>query len=242
MEIIRTTAPIPVPVMVRKFKEDIHFEIDYANCRFKGKTLITYLSNLDVKCSLILEDEAEALALALEYMTIPAVVNLPELTDIVMNLMLAYQGKPNFLSVDVREFINANEEVFRDWTRRINSLPLFAIHCVNKDPEYVASFPKDESKSISGINFVQLIKHPLFALLLQGVSEKDFTRSDMWFTEYVFSGFNLYHYFAVPENPLFVGLVAILDPHEDDKELLSMVAQTQGEVKALGDAANVPLI
>jgi hypothetical protein len=242
MEKIVTTAPIPIAVLKRKFTEDIHFAIDYANSKFKGKTLITYLSNLNIKCNLMLQDVEEALALTAEYLYIPAVASIPDLEDVVINLLLAYQGKQNWLNFDIDPFVAEHREIIELWIKRINSLPLFALHCSGLYKEHVDTFPKDDDKSIAGINFVQLIKHPLFPLLVANIDECDFSYNEMWFNEYVFAGSNLFSFFAVKENPLYLGLISQLAPDPEDREIDQILADTIAEYNAVMGESNVPLI
>jgi len=243
MERIVTVAPIPLAVLKRKFTEDIHFVIDYTDSKFRGKTLINYLSNLDISCSLQLTNKEDALELVLEYMRIPAAVSLPDLENVVINLLLAAQGKVHFLSFDPSEFLVEHQELIAQWLRRIASLRLYAIHCWGKDEAFVNSFPVDEDNSIAGINFVQLIKHELFVLLVADIPESEWSYNKMWFNDYVFGGKNMFHFFAVKENPLFLGLVSATDPSPEDSELPKLYAEVKAEYLAISkDSPNVPLI
>jgi hypothetical protein len=52
-------------------------------------------------------------------------------------------------------------------------------------------------------------------LLLNDIKPETLTYNKVWFNDYVFAGDNLYTYFAVEENPIFIGLIMSLseDPN-----------------------------
>ena len=257
MQQIQTTVPIAIENLKRKFNEDVEFVIDCAASKFKGKMLITYLSNLDIKCRLQLTNKQEALDLVVAYLNSATVINLYDLENVVINILLARQGKPNFSALigeELDKFCVDNEEIINTWMKRINALPLYAPYCmadredtINEDLEvettlirnnrdYVESFPLDENDSLVGINYVNLISHPQFVVLLEGVTEKDYTFNPALFNEYLFGGKNLFHFFAVKENPIFVLLVAsqskeLLGELSDQVQLLQ--EQTAASVKEL---------
>ncbi|MNX90901.1 hypothetical protein D3C86_1229670 [compost metagenome] len=97
--------------------------------------------------------------------------------------------------------------------------------------EYVEGFPQDPDDSIAGVNFVNLIKHDWFALFMEGVEESAYSWNPTFFKEYVFQGANLFHYFAHPNNPFFVGLLAIQD-QEGFKELAPVMDAAMVEATA----------
>lgn len=211
--IVETVAPIPLDVLKRKFTEDIEFHIDYEGSKLKGKVLITYLSNLKIKCRLILKDPEITLSLIEEYLSIPVLVDMPDLADHVMNLLLDYTGKPSLVKGDQSAFYNRNFEMLDKWVNRLYMMPLFALYCMGEQyHEYVESFPKDEDDGIAGINFVNLLRHPMFSLMLEGVEEQSYSWNPTFFKEYIFQGANLFHYFADKNNPLFMGVLAVQGP------------------------------
>lgn len=236
--VVETVAPIPLDVLKRKFTEDIEFHIDYENSRLKGKVLITYLSNLKIKCRLILREPEITLTLIEEYLNIPVLVDMPDLADHAMNILLGYTGKPNTLTADLAEFYSRNRDILDAWVRRLYSMPLFAMYCMGDQyHEYVEQFPKDEEDGIAGINFVNLLKHPLFAVLLEGVGEDQYTWNPVFFKEYIFQGNNLFHYFADRNNPLFMGVLALQDPESFQaysEALANEVRDSQALLKGIG--------
>lgn len=233
---IETQAPIPPAELKRKFSEDVEFILDYDAGRFKGKTLMVYLSNLDIKVQLKLNDEASALELLAEYLKITTLVKIPEMENLAINMLLAHLGRPNFLDFDPSAFLAENKASLDMWERRINSLTLFAMYSLDKEKykDYIESFPEDPDDGVTGLNFVHLIKHELFPLLLADVPESKWNWNKKYFTEYMFAGANLFKYFADDNNPLFVGILAISDP-EAFKAIAPQIEKTRqglNELKA----------
>lgn len=240
METIYTTAPIALPDLKRKFTENVEFVIDYDNSKFKGKILITYLSNLDIKCKLQIKDPDQALALLEEYLNIPTLVSVSDLEDLAINVLLEYQGKPNKLNIEVGDFIARNMVALERWTRRVNSLLLYTMYINQQFKPMVEEFPQDLDDGVVGINFVHLIKHELFPILIEGVHPSMITWNRTFFDDYVFAGQNLFTYFAVKENPLFLGLLCGLDEQTSELTIIpAMEAVEQACVPALKEISHV---
>lgn len=243
MEKIFTTAPIALVDLKRKFTEDVEFVLDYDNSKFKGKILITYLSNLDIKCELQIKDPELALLLLEDYLNIPTLVSVPYLEDFAINVLLEYQQKPNKLNIDVGDFIARNLTSLERWTRRVNSLLLYTMYINQQFKPMVEEFPQDLDDGVVGINFVHLIKHELFPLLLENVHPDLITWNKTFFNDYVFAGQNLFTFFAVKENPLFLGLLCGLDDQTSELTIIpAMEAVEQVCVPALKELAHVPSV
>ena len=229
MEKIFCTAPIGLAELKRKFKEDVEFVIDYDNSRFKGTALITYLSNLDITVSLQVTDPEAAQLLLADYMNITAMVKIADLEHLAMNVLLAYTNRPYRLPFDPGEFLVKHRDTLERWTRRLYSVPLYAMYSMGTDHyEYVFNSPEDKDDSVVGLNWPNLIKHPMFAVFIANVPESQWSWNKMFFTDYVFAGNNLFNYFAVPENPLFIALLAMTD-EAAYKELLPVLQQADAE-------------
>lgn len=240
METIYTTAPISLPDLKRKFTEDVEFVIDYDNSKFKGKILITYLSNLDIKCKLEIKDPDQALALLEEYLNIPTLVSVFDLEDLAINVLLEYQGKPNKLNIEVGDFIERNKTALERWVRRVNSLLLYTLYINDQFRPMVEEFPQDLDDGVVGINFVHLIKHELFPVLLENIQPSLITWNKTFFNDYVFAGNNLFTYFAVKENPLFLGLLCGLDGQRSELSIIpSMETVEQACVTRIKEIAHV---
>lgn len=228
--VVETTAPIPVELLRRKYTENIQFVIDYSTSRFKGRTLINFLNNVGVPCRLKLEMNQETLDLVSAYLNHPAVVDIPDLNDIVMNVMLAMIGEDNFLALDqetLTKFVNDNEVILQTWFRRVGSLGLFPYYVKKTvEREFIEKFPVDEDASLPGLNFVQLIQHPLWPLLASRIPESTWSVNPVFFEEYIFAGSNLMYYFAHPDNPL---VMAAITEEDDLTEVLSGALKEGGE-------------
>lgn len=243
MEKISCTAPIGLTDLKRKFTEEVEFEIDYDNSRFKGKTLITYLSNLDITVRLKMSDPLEAQKLVADYLVMPALVKIADLEDLAMNLVLAYNRKFHILPFDPTDFLVANQPVLEMWTRRLFSLPLYGMYSMGEQYHgAVFSYPEDKDDNVVGLNFVNLIKHPLFPVLLENMTEERWTWNKTFFTEYVFAGNNLFNYFAIQENPLFIGLLALQDQQSYDSVVPALMEADADAGRQMKELTYVPSV
>lgn len=240
---IHTVAPIPIADLRRKFNEDVEYVIDYANSKHKGKALITYLSNLAIRCTIDVTDFDEACDLLAVYMEIPTLVDIPDLEDFAFHMMLAFSGKVSGIDFDPAPFIEKNRGILTLWKRRLDSLPLYAMHTMGKYEEYIKSFPEDTDSSLTGINFVNMMKHPEFMFYAEGADAANYTWNEKFFNEYIFAGKNMFHFFSTPTNPLFIGVLA----HQDPESFKSMAEAIQHDVQELSKllpegTANVPSV
>jgi hypothetical protein len=263
---IKTTVPIPMETIKRKFTEEIEFIIDCANSKFKKKMLLTYLTNLELTCRLELTDKEETLELVVAYLNSPTCIDMPDLEDIVMNMLLALQGKPSQCALSSEElfkFADNNKEIFETWFRRLNAIPLYAEYCLadredslNTDPENegevltklsrhradrVKEFPLDTNEQLAGINYANLIRHPDFILYLEGVTPAQYTYNEKLFNERrIFSGKNLFWYFANVNNPIFVMMVASMSEETmaDFNAFMTAIGEdTNSYIKELGNVS-----
>jgi hypothetical protein len=225
-ERVETTAPIGMAVLRRKFTENIKFVLDYDEGKYKGKVFMTYLSNLDIDCEVTVEDDEALKELLTDYFHLPAIVHIALLEDVAINVLLAASGRPFILRFDPAEYIQQNREIIDVWLKRLYSLHLFAMHCTNKYDDYVKSFPHDDNDSVVGLNYVSLIKHHQFPVMMSGVQESDYSWNATLFNKYVFAGSNLFSFFAVQENPLFSIVMAMQKP-EHHKEFVYQLDKSQ---------------
>lgn len=237
---IHTTAPIPVVDLKRKFTENIEFVIDVDNSRLKGRALLTYLSNLNIDVRLTVQNHATLMELVGEYLNTPVLVSLIDLEDVVINLLLDAMGRPSFLSFDPDAFIVAHHEIIDTWLRRVQALPLYALYCKPSNHAYVEAFPEDTDDSMNGVNFVHLIKHEMFPLLVADIPESAYTWNKTFFKEYVFAGSNLFEFFAVDNNPLFMGLMTLEHAAEGQAVMTSMDTILHSSTPLLKGTDHVP--
>jgi len=238
--VLFTTTPIPLQDLVRKQKEDIQFVIDYKNSKFRNKSLLVYLTNLDIKCRLHLESIEDALPLVKDYLHLPQIATAPDLDDAVVQILLHMQGKPSLLSFDPTEFIAENRDILDTWMKRIRNLPLFALYATGEFDEVVQALPADENISVAGLNYVNLIKHPFFALLVEDVRPEEYSYNEVLFNKYIFAGKNLFYYFAVKENPLFIGSLIAMEGEEAMQQFLAAAAADNSRYDQIAGSLNVP--
>jgi hypothetical protein len=227
---VETTAPIGMAVLKRKFTENIKFVLDYDEGKYKGKVFMTYLSNLNIDCEVQVKDLEALKGLLTDYFHMPAIVSIGLLEDVAMHVLLAASGRPFRLSFDPADYIAQNREIIDVWLKRLYSLHLYAMHCTNQYEEYIQSFPHDDNDSVVGLNYVSLIKHPMFIVLMSGVTEADYSWNKTMFNDYIFAGSNLFSFFAVQENPLFAMTVAMQNP-EHHKEYVYQLTKTHEAVQ-----------
>lgn len=241
-ERVETTAPIGMAVLKRKFTENIKFVLNYDEGKYKGKVFMTYLSNLNIDCEVVVKEEAALLELLTDYFHMPALVNLELLEDVAINVLLAASGRPYILPFDPASYIALNREIIDIWLKRMYSMHLFAIHCTGKYEEYVKSFPHDDNDSVVGLNYVSLIKNPSFIILMGGVEESQYTWNKTLFNEYIFAGGNLFSFFAVQENPLFAMVVAMQTPEHHQEYVYQLTKAQKAATTILQGSPHVPSV
>ena len=73
MNIIETIVPISIDNLKKYFTDkNTSFIIDYNNSSLKGNKFLTYISNLDVPCDVILDDSLECQELIKANLPLPA--------------------------------------------------------------------------------------------------------------------------------------------------------------------------
>jgi len=209
MNIIETKAPLPIDDIKKYFTDkSIFYNVDYDKCNLKGSKLLTYLSNLDLPCDIKNIDDN----LIFDYLNSISLVTIPSLEKKVIQILLEFKG---ILKNELyKDFIEKNKDILQKWVNKLESLRLYNMFMLNS-PEfknYVESFPKDETKDISGINFVSLLKNEEFYLFYNILN----TNNDLkyyvnYFNDYMFKGKNLFAYWSSDKNPLFLLTWAIVN-------------------------------
>lgn len=207
--VIQTIAPVAIATLKRKFKENIQFEIDYDNSTFKGTVFLTYIANLNLPCKIKFGSLESQFNLLKDYLKHPSLVSVDVMEDLAMNIVLAAYGKDHFCQFDPEPFIRENADIIDVWLRRLCALPTYALYVWPPTKEQAKAFPVDDDHSLHGINFVNLIKHELFPWFTAQFEQEDMTYNELLFNEYCFNGQNLFKFFADPNNPLFIGLLAM---------------------------------
>lgn len=234
MNLIETTLPIPLPLLEEYFKEDNSvFIVDYENSRLKDSSAILYIGNIDVKARFNIPDVESGKALLLAYLKSTSLVYIPELIDSVVQLLLAVKNLPHDLSFDPTEFIEENKDIIQEWIQRVDSLQLFAKYSyqILKTDEH-KKYPVNNVSSPVACNFVFIIQHPLFPILLEAAEEKNIRFYPKLFNEYLFKGKNLFHFWASENNPFYVMSCLPLAEDFDSKELCKLINNAVDNIKA----------
>jgi hypothetical protein len=195
MNIVETIAPIAIEDLKKYFEDkETFYVIDYEKSVLKGKQLLTYLGNLDIPCDVKdFDDEFVE-----SYLHFDTIVNLPSLEELTISYLM-------MLKMDEEV---PHRDILLNWEKRIDSLTLYNSYTVDHEQnihkDYVKTFPEDDTDSRVGINFISLLKHELFYTLFCTVKEENLTYYSKYFNDYMFKGKNLYHYWAIEQNPLFI--------------------------------------
>jgi hypothetical protein len=207
MKEIKVTAPISIEDLKKYFTDkETFYVIDYNNSKLKNEKLLTYLGNLDLPADIDLtgtsQEDVEALVLA--YMKLPLLVSVSSLEKIVIFILAEAKG---IIDGGVYEkFIVANRQLVDSWISKTDSLTLYNFYILQSDElkSFAESFPKDDTDDLSGINFVSLLKDELFYTLYEKIDQSQLKFYSKYFNDYMFKGKNLYSFWAVENNPLFI--------------------------------------
>jgi hypothetical protein len=205
MNLINTPAPIAIEDLKQYFTDKNSFYIiNYNESKLKGSKLITYLSNLDLPCDIDLNISVdEFYSLLKEYMSSPMLVNIRSLEFAVMGVIQQAKG---ISDNGHKQFIEQNRDLIDRWISKIDSLTLYNMYIINSDEtkNFAQAFPKDDTDSVEGVNFVSLLKHPEFYSLYHKIEEDKLKFYEKYFNEYMFKGKNMYSFWANGNNPLFL--------------------------------------
>lgn len=207
MNVIKTVAPIAIEDLKLYFADKtISYLINYDDSSIHGEKLITYLGNLDLPSDIEFDSSNENhLALLKVYFETGSLVSIPSLEFAAMECLFEYRGivASNFYE----EFIKQNEQTILEWARRLDSLTLYNLYCVNSDEfhEWVEKeFEEDQSDTTQYVNFVNLLKHEVFYVFFQTTDKNNLRYYSKLFNDYSFKGLNLYSYWANEVNPMFL--------------------------------------
>lgn len=221
-KIIETIAPIPLDHIKQYFEDkETFFIIDYDKSTLDKERFLTYLSNLDIPCDIVIRSDEKFIEIYSAYLKFNQLVTIPLLEEITINFLLERRHlRPGHFP----QYLKMWEEEFIHWEERLDSLPLYSIYTLNipQAKVYVQNHERDETDTTEGINFVSLLKHPrFFHYYCAKGNPKYFVK---YFNEYMFNGNNLFHYWATPHNFAFNFLISLtsgkLDP-DDFGEILT---------------------
>lgn len=204
MNKIKTTAPIQIEDLKKYFEDKTtFFVIDYTESSLKSDKLLTYISNLDIPCDVVVNTKEEVQELVSAYLDSISLVNLPSVEEIVISLLLQHKG---IIEVEDSELLGNLKEQLDQWTKKIDSLPLFNMYIIQDEQLkswVVDEHDHDDTSDMKGVNFVSLLKHEDFYSVFQKIENTPKYYSVL-FNEYMFKGKNLYAFWANANNPMFL--------------------------------------
>lgn len=204
MKIIETTTPISIDNLKIYFEnKETSFLIDYDNSSLKEEKFLIYLSNLELPCDIKFDKQNEDhMKLLLQYLKTKNLVSLPSLEKEALSVFLQMK---DFFDFGYSKFIEENYEELNKILKLIESLCLYNFYCV--ESKTFKNYVEDrEHKNCDelGLNFVNLIKYDDFNLLFESINQDSLFFYEDFFKEYIFKGKNLYHYWAIENNPMFL--------------------------------------
>jgi hypothetical protein len=165
-----------------------------------------------------------------DYLQSTMIVNVNSLEQAIINILL--QTKDIIKKQDI-EFIQKNEKILNSWIEKLDSLTLYNMFIVS-DPvfnQYVNTFPCDDDTSLSGINFVSILKHTDTYTLYQNIDESKLKYFKSYFNEYMFKGKSLYNFWANENNPLFLLTYGIAEGNILGKNYILALNETLKEIE-----------
>ena len=212
---IKTIAPISIDDLKKYFADkDTKYIIDYSTSKLQGIKLLTYLSNLDIPCDIEIDNTSdEFFELLKDYLNCPFIVNVDMLEKATILLLFTYKGiiQDNTFS----KFISENSKIVNDWITILDSCTIYNMSILDCEEfnEFVKSHPVAEEENTQGINFVSLLKHEVFYDFYEIIDQRKLKYYPKYFKEYMFKGKNLFNYWAIIDNPLFLLTHGIANGH-----------------------------
>lgn len=214
---------VSVPLEISQIKEffenkELFFLVDYNSSKIKGNMFLTYLSNLDIPCEIVLsnttkEEKFELLKCYMETRNLNTSKTLKLMaTQIILE-------KKNFNSTDIYddtdltkdeclEFIAANIDIIDRWNVFISSMMIYyvtAVTVLEDEFKFKNTFNEIDDPHYIGTNVVQLFSVPGFLETFYSVpADSEIFYFKQQFEEYMFRGKSIFEFFCNPENTLFL--------------------------------------
>jgi len=229
--IIETTAPISINELKKYFlNKELKYVIDYENSTLKGTKLLTYLSNLDLPCDITVPSNQESKEeLLVAYFNSPFITSVPSLENLAMIVLFEYKG---LIKAPVyTTFIETNKEIIEHWANVLDSLTLYNMHMIESAEfkDFAESFPHNDTEAVVGVNFVNMLKYPIFYEFYQIIKYSSLQFYSVYFTKNMFKGRSLYSYWANESNPLFLLTFGVAEGLVDTSEYIKAKQETMLE-------------
>lgn len=235
---------VTVPLEISQIKEyfenkELFFLISYTDSKIKGNMFLTYISNLDLPCEIILtgaskEDRFELLKFYMETRNLNLSATLKYGAA---QLLLERKGidatmmfeNPVLSREECAEFIKNNEELVSRWNTFFSSMMIYfltSIQEVEEEYSFKTQFKVVDDPHFVGSNVVQLFSVPMFLeMFLSKPADCELVYLKPQFEEYMYRGKNLFHYFYCPENTLLLLFNEMLSGNTNLEDINKMFAQ-----------------
>ena len=226
---IKTTAPISLDNLKEYYKDkSTTYLVDYKNSTLQGQKFLTYLSNLDLACDIEPMDiDDKFFDLLKTYIYSTSLVNIQFLELATIDMLLEFKG---LIQGDrYKQFIDANREMILQWVGKLDSLLVYNTSTI-KEADAKAeleNFPKDDTDSIDGINWVSLLKNEEFYGFYSKIDPTALKYYTKYFNDYMFKGKNLYSFWANEHNPMFLLTWGIVSKNTTPEDFENALKQEQ---------------
>lgn len=201
---IKTIVPIDFENLKKYFSDkEVSFLIDYDNSTIKGEKFLTYLSNLDIPCDVIFDQNNENHLELLEYyFKTKNIVSINSLNEESLKVCLEYKKIENF---NYSNFIEKNKIEIEKWCNVLQSLSLYNFYTTKSEKfkKFVEEHPLGNCSDV-GLNFINLLSFEETSILYEITDKEKLFFYKEFFNEYMFKGKNLFYYWANENNNLFL--------------------------------------
>lgn len=237
MTTIHATVPLSIEQLKQYFDDkDTRYIIDYTNSQLKSAKLLMYISNLDLPLDVVFDlDTPDGRELLHAYMSSHFMVSIPSLELAALDELLAYR-----FGTSKTPFYEQYPDIIHRWERLIDSLTVYNMYTINDDTcqAFARSFPHETFRDPVGvgINFVNLLKYDETYAFLSAPNNEAcrffgdiFTSNTDDNASYIFKGKNLFHFWAVANNPMFLFTIGVASGQIDTASYAHAVHQLEEE-------------
>jgi hypothetical protein len=230
---ITTTAPISLDNL-KKYYEDktTSYLIDYKNSTLKEQKLLTYLSNLDLNCDILIDNvDEDFFTLLKTYFNTTSLVKIRFLELSAIDVLFEYKKLIN--GNRYTQFIEDNKDIVEQWVTKLESLAVFNTYTINDEAakNEALSFPNDDTDTVEGINWVRLVTNAEFFKFYNSIDQTKLKFYTKYFTEYMFKGQNLYSFWANENNPMFILTWGIMNQQVTPENFKQVIEQSRKELE-----------
>lgn len=231
----KVTVPLEIDAIKEFFEnKELFFVVDYSQSKVKGNMFLTYLSNLDLPCEIMLtgsstEDKYELLRIYMETRNLSS-------SDVLRlnaaDIILTYKGvdtsemfnNPAFTPEEKAGFIEKHKDLIRKWDQFLYSSLVYLIKsfpALNEVLKVETQFREVNDNNFVGLNVVNLFSIPGFTEFYFATKpQEELCYFKPQFEEYMFKGKNFFNYFNCEENTMMLLLQALLNNTIKPQELV----------------------